>query len=179
MIHNRLPILISTIAAIAFVAGIFVVMPAQAAGPDAFYGHYKGTGTSRDPNVTFFELTERDLDVVIGADGAGFFVEWTTVIRDYRDEEVRRRSARVAFDPSDRPGIYLARGRNASSGLSWASINGNTLSVRVVAIRDDGSYSVQTYHRTLGSDGNMFLQFVSDSDGQTIRMVSAVLKKGE
>jgi hypothetical protein len=158
------------------IAGSLFVAPAHAGSPEAFYGHYEGSGTSRDPNVTFFELTQRDLDVRIGPDGAGFFVEWTTVIRDSVDAEVRRREARVAFDPSDRPGIYLARDAANAQGMAWASINDRTMTVRSLRILKNGSYAVQTYHRTI-TDDEMFLHFISDEDGQTIRMVTARLKK--
>ena len=117
----------------------------------------------------------------IGPEGEGFFVAWTTVFRDiFSDDEPRRNSARVAFVPSGRPGLYLATdaAQGLADGLSWASITGNRLSVRLLAIEDDGSYVVQTYHRSL-SDAGLFLFFVSDVDGQTIRMVNAHLKKAE
>lgn len=91
---------------------------------------------------------------------------------------MRRHEARVVFDPSDRPEIYLARGATASGGMAWASINDRTLTVRSLWILDNGSYALQTYHRT-ASDDTMFLHFISDRDGQTIRMVTANLKKEE
>jgi len=147
-------------------------------GPAAFYGRFQGAGITQDPNTVYFGFDERAVDVEIGADGAGFFVEWTTVIRDYRDSEPRRRTARVSFDPTERPGLYLERGAASglAEGVSWASIQGSSLTVRVLAILDDGSYRLQTYERSLTEDG-MFLFFRSDQDGGTVRFVTARLKK--
>jgi hypothetical protein len=154
---------------------------AEDAPPDAFYGKFEGSGAARDPNSIALGLMDRDMDVEIGPEGEGFFVAWTTVFRDiFSDDEPRRNSARVAFVPSGRPGLYLATDAAAgiAAGLSWASITGNRLSVRLLAIEDDGSYVVQTYHRSL-SEAGLFLFFISDVDGQTIRMVNAHLKKAE
>lgn len=66
------PIIISMFLAVAMIAGTLLTAPVHTGSPEAFYGQYQGTGTSRDPNVTFFELTQRDLGVRIGPDGAGF-----------------------------------------------------------------------------------------------------------
>jgi hypothetical protein len=153
---------------------------AEDLSPEAFYGHYKGSGSSRDPNISYYELTLRDLDVQIGPEENGFFVAWTTVIRDYWEKESRRRSDRVSFVPSGRDGIYMERSAadRVTEGLTWAAIKGDTLTIRVVAIMDDGSYAVQTYHRMLTKEG-MLLHFLSDRDGQTIRMVTARLTKEE
>lgn len=163
------------------IASSAYIARAEDATPEAFFGKYQGSGITRDPNAMSLGLMDRDMDVEIGPEGAGFFVAWTTVFRDiFSDDEPRRNSARVAFVPSGRPGLYLAKdaGQRIAEGLSWASITGNRLSVRLLAIQDDGSYVVQTYHRSL-SDVGLFLFFVSDVDGQTIRMVNAHLKKAE
>lgn len=168
------------LAALVVAVGLLVApsLHADDPSPDAFYGRYEGVGVTRDPNVEYFEFGLRDLDVEIGADGAGFYVQWTTVIHDLGADGPRRKSARVGFDPTDRPGIYLARDAAAgvAHGLGWAAIDGATLSVRLLAIRDDGGYDIQTYHRTL-EDSVMWLQFISDNDGQTIRTVNARLEK--
>ena len=100
------------------------------------------------------------------------------LIRKAWDDKIKRNSARISFVPSDRPGIYVEQGaeQRMGQGMSWASIQGSTLTVREAAIRDDGTYVVQSYHRTL-TDRGMFLHFTSDEDGQTIRMVTATLTK--
>jgi hypothetical protein len=166
--------------AVALALGVGLAQAADDLSPEDFFGHYKGSGASRGPNVTYYELTLRDLDVQIGPEDNGFYVAWTTVIRDYWEKESRRRSARVTFEPSGRAGIYMERAAadRVTEGLTWAAITGDTLTVRVLAIVDDGSYAVQTYHRMLTEKG-MFLHFLSDRDGRTIRMVSAQLTKVE
>jgi hypothetical protein len=153
---------------------------AEDLSPQAFFGNYKGSGSSHGPALSHFGFGDRDLDVVIGPEGDGFFVAWTTVIREAWEDAVRRNSARISFVPSDRPGIYIEQeaARRIGHGLSWAVIQGSTLTVRALAVRDDGTYAVQTYHRTLTEKG-MFLHFISDQDGQSIRTVTANLAKDD
>ena len=161
---------------LALTAGVTL---AQETSPRDFFGKFEGSGITRHPNIYDVGLNNRDLDVEIGPAADGFFVAWTTVIRRaFRDTELRRKSARVNFVPSGRPGIYLAEGARdrIAEGLSWASVKGNVLSVRILAIEDDGSYVIQNYHRSL-TEGGLFLQFLSDEDGQAIRTVHARLKK--
>ena len=150
----------------------------DATGPEAFYGRYQGTGVTQDPNATFYGFESRDLDVEIGAEEGGFFVAWTTVIRPLTSKDIERKSTRVSFEPSGRPGIYIERSAAAhrEDGLSWASISGKTLSVRLLTILDDGSYEVQSYERSMNKDG-LFLFFRSDRDGAVIRIVTAGLHK--
>lgn len=162
--------------------GLGLSTPGVAAdrGPEAFFGRYQGSGITQSPNVAFYGFTDRDLDVQIGPDEKGFFVEWTTVIRDWRDTETRRNTSRISFEPSGRPGIYIERAAamRVADGLSWATIRGETLSVRVLAILDDGAYEVHSYDRSLSENG-LFLYFRSDRDGQVIRVVTASLKKAK
>lgn len=166
---------------IAFAAlGWGTLAMAAGAGPEAFYGRYQGSGVTQSPNLAFLGLDTRDLDVQIGPDGNGFFVEWTTVIRDVADRETRRNAARISFEPSGRPGIYLERAAasRVADGLSWATVQDGSLIIRVLAILDNGAYDIQTYERSLTEKG-MFLYFRSDRDGQTVRFVTASLKKVE
>ena len=66
---------------------ILVSLPAAAADLplDAFYGRYQGSGIAENRDSLYFGVTVRDLDVLIGAEGSGFFVEWTSVIRSGGD----------------------------------------------------------------------------------------------
>jgi hypothetical protein len=61
-------------------------------------------------------------------------------------------------------------------GLSWAAINGQTMSVHVIRITESGGYVVQTYNRTLEGTG-MRLQFINVADGEPQREVDARLVK--
>jgi hypothetical protein len=156
-----------------------IARAADATGPEAFYGRYQGTAIAHDPRAMAFGFDRRDFDVEIGAAAnGGFFVDWTTVMHATRGKEIKRNNARTVFEPSARPGIYIqqASGSERASGLSWASISGRALTVRVVAILDDGTYEVQTYERTLAKDGLQLL-FRSDRNGTIIKLASAFSQK--
>ena len=149
----------------------------QAANPEAFFGRYQGTGITHDPNAILFGFDNRDLDVEIGPAEGGFFVAWTTVMQTRGDKGAKRKSTRITFEPSGRPGIYRERAATPTAdGFSWASIADRTLTVRLVTILDDGSYEVQSYERSLNEDG-LFLFFRSDRDGAVIKVVTARLRK--
>jgi len=150
----------------------------QAPGPEVFYGRYQGTGLAHDPNTMAFGFDKRDFDVEIGAAEGGFFVAWTTVMQSPASRETKRKTARIVFKPSGRPGIYIdaAAPAQIADGLSWASISGRALTVRLLTILDDGTYQVQTYQRSLNKDG-LYLVFRSDGDGALIRIVNAYLQK--
>ena len=151
---------------------------AEDKSPEAFYGKYSGTGISQNPMVGDFGFDNRDMDVEIGPEGNGFFVEWTTVIDDFKADEPRRRASRLSFVPSARAGVFIHAASAVQGGeqLAWASIEESTLTVSVLTILGGGGYAVQTYHRTLTERG-MALYFFSDHDGQTNRVVTAFLDK--
>lgn len=150
----------------------------EAIGPGAFYGRYVGTGIARDPNVMAFGFNQRDFNVEIGSAENGFFVAWTTVMQPRFGKEAKRKSTRVTFEPSTRPGIYIehAPAIDPAHGASWASISNRALTVRILTILDDGTYELQSYQRSLAKDG-LYLTFRSDQDGGLIRIVTAYLKK--
>ncbi len=123
----------------------------------------------------------RDLDVKIGPEGDGFYVEWSSVIRsggDPRNPDVRRRTQRMSFKASARANVFDAVGQQdpRGDGLAWASFAGQTMSIHVMRITDAGGYVVQTYDRTLEGTG-MRLKFVNVADGEPQREVDARLVK--
>ena len=162
----------------------FAAAPAHAQdlAKEAFYGHYQGSGVAENSDSLFFGVTVRDLDVRIGAEAPGFFVEWTSVIRgggDPDNPDVKRRTQRMSFLPSGQPGIFNAVGAQdprGEQGLGWASLQKQTLSVHVMRITETGGYVIQTYDRTLEGTG-MRLQFVNVADGEPRRQVDARLVK--
>jgi hypothetical protein len=150
----------------------------QAVGPGAFYGRYHGTAQAHDPHGLPMGFDWRDFDVEIGQADNGFFVAWTTVMKSIRGKEVRRKSTRIVYEPTGRPGIYVQKAGAAeiANGISWATISGRTLTVRVAAILDDGTYEIQTYERTLVKDGLQLL-FRSDRNGSVSKIATAYSKK--
>ncbi len=154
---------------------------AQSLPINAFYGHFQGSGIAENDDSLYFGVTVRDLDVRIGPEGNGFYVEWTSVIRgggDPNNPDVRKRSQRVAFSPSNRANVFTtSAATNPMNGaLIWARIKDHTLTVNVMRISDNGSYTVQTYNRTVSGTG-MILNFINTADGEPRRQVEARLVK--
>lgn len=158
-----------------------IMAQAQNLPVDAFYGHYQGSGIAENEDSLYFGVTVRDLDVRIGPEADGFYVEWTSVIRgggDPNNPDIRKRSARVAFSPSERPNVFVSKTATnpMKDGLIWARVLDQTLTVNVMRVSDNGSYIVQTYNRTLSGTG-MTLNFVNTADGEPLRQVEARLVK--
>ena len=166
-----------TVQALLVVAALAAAAPvaAQDLPLSAFFGRYEGSGIAENRQSLYFGVTVRDMDVHIGPDGAGFFVEWTTVIRsggDPNNPNVRRRQTRIAFDPSDRENVFVAheQGEPLRGGAYiWARLSGSALIVYVLAIDSDGSYIIQRYARSL-SDTGMQMEFSRTRDGEEVLM---------
>lgn len=171
-------------AAIVWLVAMLATLPGVRADTlpiDAFYGHFQGSGIAENDDSLYFGVTVRDLDVRIGPEGDGFYVEWTSVIRgggDPGNPDIRKRSQRIAFLPSDRPNVFTASGSTdpLNGNLIWARLIDQTLTVNVMRIGENGSYTVQTYDRTLSGSG-MTLNFVNTTDGEPRRQVEARLVK--
>jgi len=148
----------------------------------AFYGHFQGSGVAENSDSLYFGVTVRDLDVRISPEAPGFYVEWTSVIRsggDPNNPDVRKRTQRMSFLPSGKPGVFNAVGAQdprSPEGLGWTSINERTLTVHVMRITATGGYVIQTYDRTLEGTG-MRLKFTNVSNGEPKRQVDARLVK--
>lgn len=148
----------------------------------AFFGHYQGSGVAENADSLYFGVTVRDLDVRIAPEAPGFSIEWTSVIRgggDPNNPDVRKRTQRMSFVPSAKPGVFDAVGKQDPrdpDGLGWASINERTLTVHVLRITESGGYVIQTYNRTLEGTG-MQLKFVNVANGEPQREVDARLVK--
>jgi hypothetical protein len=149
----------------------------------AFFGTFAGTGVAKNRDSIYFAVTVRDLDVRIGpAQGGGFQITWTTVIRrggDPARPDVRRKSTTKTLVPSGAAGNYRCtdsgdplRGKH----LCWARIRGYTLSLFLLAIDDKGTYELQQYDRTLLGTG-MKLTFRRLRDGDEVRVVTGRLAK--
>ena len=147
----------------------------------SFYGHFQGSGVAENSDSLYFGVTVRDLDVKIGAEGNGFYVEWTIVIRgggDRNNSDIRRRTQRISFTPGDTANFFNAVGRQdpRGKGLTWAQIEKQTLSVYVMQITEAGGYVIQTYKRTLKGTG-MHLKLINVANGEPQREVDARLVK--
>lgn len=159
--------------------------PAQAVDRafERFFGEFKGQAIS----ATDEELSPRDLEVAIGPTDKGFFVKWTAVI--YKASgKVKRTELTVNFARSKRERVYRSAMRTNMFGQQvpldplegepyfWATIEGDTLSVRGLVIVENGGYELQEYHRTLTGD-DMTLEFVRFRNGELLRTVRGDLVK--
>ena len=176
--------LMTSLAAAMLFATSWIIAPAaiaQALPVNAFYGHYQGSGVAENSDSLYFGVTVRDLDVKIGAEGTGFYVEWTSVIRgggDPNNPDIRRRTQRMDFTPGPDANVFKAIGRQdpRTDGLAWAQVHDQTLSVHVMQITAAGGYVIQTYNRTLEGTG-MRLKFINIANGEPQREVDARLVK--
>jgi len=148
----------------------------------AFFGRWVGGGVAENPGSLFFEETARDLDVLIGPTDGGFQVIWSTVLRkggDPANPDIERKTTELTFRATDRANVFAAVPENSpysESGLSWARLEGDTLTTYTIRVLEDGSYSMASYARTVGV-GGMDLAFKSIRDGETVRTVKAKLVK--
>lgn len=174
---------ISTLAIVGVLA-IFAAGSAQAADLSikAFFGKFQGGGVAENDDSLYFGVTARDFDVEIQPAGAGFSVSWTSVIRGGGapgKPETRRKTSVRTFKPSGRPGIWKAdesKDPLAGGELSWARIAGNTMTVYLMVIRDNGAYELQQYARTILPSG-MEMVFTRQRDGEKVRSVKGRLVK--
>lgn len=168
-------------------AAFFALAPLSAAVAadldiKAFHGKFEGGGVAQNEDSLYFGVTARDFDVEIAPDGAGFKLNWMSVIRgggSPANPDSRRKSSTLTFLPTDRPRVWRASvsGDPVTGGqVAWARISENTLSVYLMVVRDDGAYELQQYDRTLGARG-MELIFTRLRDGEKVRSVKGLLVK--
>lgn len=150
-------------------------------GIEVFFGTFTGSTIGDNEEG----LTPRDLSVTIepGKDG-GFAVGWTTIIRKAGGE--KRKAYAIAFQPTQRPGIYSSAMRSNLFGervpldpfkgdpLVWARLRGRTLTVYALIILDDGGYDLQIYDRTLTPDG-LDLHFSRTVNREPVTTLDATL----
>jgi hypothetical protein len=176
----RLSLTVCLVLAITFGAGS---VRADQPGLERFFGSFEG--------ITIFQedaTQARDLRVIIRpfADG-GFTVRWRTIIFDGADEP-RGRTQVIYFKPINASSsVFAATKPNDAAGLAsdspldgrpfaWAAIEGDTISVHVLTITEDGDYTIQTYDRTLTEDG-MTLRFLKLHDGSVERRIYGIMKR--
>ena len=172
---------------LAAVALVMVVTPGGSrAAADlpiaAFFGTFTGGGVAENRDSIYFAVTARDFDVVIRPEGAGFRIDWTSVIRrggDPARPDIRRKKTTKILVPAGAPGVFRGTGSGdplAGGELCWARIAGNTLKIFLMMVDKAGIYELQQYDRTLSGTG-MQLIFTSLRDGDRVRTVKGRLVK--
>jgi hypothetical protein len=151
---------------------------------DAFFGHWQGQGVAEGENDMFLSMSARDLDVTIRPHNDAFTVNWTTVIRagSPDDPQIRRNSATLFFETTDRPNVWEAESSenplDDGGTLSWARLEGATLTLYQLTLSDRGGYELTSYARTLEED-RMILVFTRLLDGAPVRSVRGRLSRTE
>lgn len=151
-----------------------------------FYGAYLGHGTEEhvgEAGSGDKETQTRFSQVIIrpAAEG-GFSIEWATL--KLKGDEIPReadtKSYMQNFRAADRPNLFrdvTSGDPNLGADVSWAVINGDTLSIVQVSVGPDGSYFVTHYDRTL-TDKGMDVRFTRFENSRIVRAVRLNLLKG-
>jgi hypothetical protein len=152
-------------------------------GIQRFYGSYVGEAVSESGDG----LDKRDINAEIAAQGKGFKVSFTVVVKR-GTEPPRRDEYTIAFVPTKRPGIYGSAMRTDVFGNAvpkdplvgdpymWARIEKDTLKRYALFVTEKGGYEMQTYEYTL-VPGGLTLRYSRVRDGEILRTVTGKLKK--
>lgn len=170
-----------------FLAALFLAVaiatPATAQEFAGFVGHWKGSGISETEDSIYFAVTVRDMDVIIEpVDGNAFSLTWITVTRESGDPnnpDVKKNEATIVFRPTGVPGVYRDEKIGdplKSEPVWWSRIEGDTLYTYMLRIRENGTWQVQKYIRSITSQG-MTLTYQRISDGEPERQVRGRLVK--
>jgi hypothetical protein len=170
---------------------LFFVLAFSAAAADRkiddFYGVYLGHG-GEEPSEGAPQAgqpkTSRFSQVILkpSPEERGFMIEWATLkLRgDELPSEADTKSYIQTFRATDRPNVYrdvTSGDPNLGADVSWAVINGNTLSIVQVTVAPDGNYFVAHYDRTLTEQG-MDVRFTRFENSRIVRAVKLNLLKG-
>lgn len=149
-----------------------------------FVGSYAG---SADIELQDGSVQKRDMSVKIGETDDGFEVEWTSV--SYRsDGRTKAKTYKIEFIPSGRGDVFAAAMQRNVFGHAvqldpmkgepyvWARLEGPTLTVYSLFVREDGGYDIQQFDRTLAENG-LDLHFTRFGNGVKDREVKTFLAR--
>jgi hypothetical protein len=164
---------------------VVTALPARAQQqltPAAFFGTWTGGGVAENRDSLYFNMTARDLDVIIRPVDNGFTVSWSTLIRqggNVQQPNQRKRETVRTFRPAPTGRIW----RCTESGdplnnqeACWARISGKTLTIYQMTVLASGAYEIEQYDRTL-LDTGMDLKFTRLRDREPVRTVTGKLIK--
>jgi hypothetical protein len=159
---------------------------APAAIPDVaithFAGQFQGPTKIVEGAGAGSSADERQSQVLISPAGdGGFTLQWSTLFIDNENtgEMKVKDSTTIEFAPGASPSVFVGKDNGAifnGRPIYWAKIKGNTLHVQAIIVKEDGTYDVTHYARTV--DGNtMRLDFTRFEDGEQTRRVQGDLTK--
>lgn len=145
---------------------------------EAFYGTYKGTGSTREGRT--LPIRNRDLDVTIKAAGGGFSI--TSALRVQGGLFTGKKTlptTTLTFLPGKTANIWVEKtSKPITEGgpTIFARLQNAVLSVHVLVLRRNGTLASALYERKLVSRG-MFLVYRRAHNGRIVRMVFATLRR--
>ncbi len=167
-------------AAAAFV--LASVMPAYAEDMpiEHFVGRFTGEGRIQTGDGAETPIAGRQSEVEITVTDTGFSLYWNTLMVDEANPaEVKVKANQLNFVRTGTPGVFRSDEENgvwSGKPVTWAYIADTTLYVSSVIIKEDGSYDVTTYARTV-TNNDLDLVFTRVRDGEQVRRVTGRLAR--
>ena len=158
---------------------------ATAASFADFAGTWRSVELSAPADPVASGSTPGELGVTVAPEGDGFRMSWTQPEGD---------RVEASFAPTDRPGVYFVRpGGNPLLGLFfspetgnplkgerllWSRVDGDTLVVYGLELRDDGNFDLRRHAWTLADGGDtLTLEFSRRSAGLTKEVLTGRLER--
>ncbi|MBE7638185.1 hypothetical protein GUA87_15105 [Sneathiella sp. P13V-1] len=149
----------------------------------AFSGLWEGNAVSQSNTSVNFPITSRDLDVHIKPESdTRFVITWRTLQRQKGDPNQPKTEVKETtrtYQKEADGSIWREVGGGdpfAGGALSWASLDGQALTIYSMAVRKKGGYDMLVYKRTL-TGLNMKLDFKAIRDGNLRRTAGGTLIK--
>jgi len=150
-----------------------------------FYGAYLGHGAEETVvGAPQGERKTRFSQVIVRSapEEKGFTIEWATLKLkgDELPDAADTKSYVQTFRATERPNVFrdvTSGDPNLGADVSWAVINGDTLSIVQVTVGQDGNYFVAHYDRTLTAKG-LDVHFTRFENSRIVRAVKLNLLKG-
>jgi len=165
--------------ALAFAALAICVSFAAAADevrkPEYFFGRYVGGAEIQGGEGL---TARRQSEVEITPYESGFEITWTTLSLDPSEPGgVSVKTATEQFDRTDNAAVFHAENSGAllkGEPVTWARIDGDTLTMTTITVSEKGGYDVASWARTVSGD-DMKLVFTRFRDGELVRKVEGDL----
>lgn len=167
-------------AAAAFVLAAVVPAYAEDMPIEHFAGRFTGEGRIQSGDGAETPIAGRQSEVEIAITDNGFSLYWNTLMVDEANPaEVKVKANLLEFARTDTPGVFRSTEQNdvwSGKPVTWAYIDNSTLFVSSVIIKEDGSYDVTTYARTV-TNNDLDLVFTRVRDGEQVRRVTGRLSR--
>lgn len=167
-------------AAAAFVLATIAPAFAEDMPIEHFSGRFTGEGRIQSGDGAETPIAGRQSEVEISVTAEGFTLYWNTLMVDEANPaEVKVKANELTFVRTSTPGVFRSAEPNdiwSGKPVTWAYIENTTLFVSSVIVKEDGSYDVTTYARTV-TNNDLDLVFTRVRDGEQVRRVTGRLSR--